>query len=251
MQNIYDDPEFFTGYSEMQRSVGGLEEAGEWHAFREMLPDLAGKRVLDLGCGFGWHCRYARKKFASSVLGIDLSQRMLARAREMTDDPRIEYRRMAIEDAEYGASQFDVVISSLAFHYIERFDLVCRKVAGCLPPGGSFVFSVEHPIFTSLAEQDWCRGSEGELRHWPVDNYQMEGVRHTHFIADRVIKYHRTVATYLNSVIAAGLRIVRVSEPEPPRELLAKYPDWKDESRRPMFLIIAAEADAVDTSNWA
>lgn len=241
-QNIYDDPGFFEGYSEMRRSVGGLEEAGEWPAFREMLPDLAGMRVLDLGCGFGWHCRYAREKLAASVLGIDLSEMMLARAREMTDDLHVEYRRVAIEDAEFSAAGFDVVMSSLAFHYVERLDIVCRKVAECLVHGGSLVFSVEHPIFTSLADQDWCRGSAGELRHWPVDNYQQEGARDTHFIADHVVKYHRTVATYLNTVLEAGFRIARVSEPEPSQEMLAKYPDWKDESRRPMFLIISAVA---------
>jgi cyclopropane fatty-acyl-phospholipid synthase-like methyltransferase len=61
-QNKYDDPEFFTSYSKMPRSIDGLAEAGEWHAFRSLLPDLRDKRLLDLGCGFGWHCRYARER---------------------------------------------------------------------------------------------------------------------------------------------------------------------------------------------
>ncbi|MGE5609676.1 MAG: class I SAM-dependent methyltransferase, partial [Bacillota bacterium] len=127
-QNKYDDPEFFAKYGEMPRSVNGLEGAGEWPAFRALLPDLRDKRVLDLGCGFGWHCRYARQQGARFVTGVDLSEKMLARAQAATDDPAIEYRRCAIEDIDFPAEQFDLVISSLALHYVERFDLVCRNV---------------------------------------------------------------------------------------------------------------------------
>src|SRR5205823_8921369 len=53
-QNIYDNPEFFEGYSRLGRSVEGLEGAAEWPALRALLPDLRGLRVVDLGCGFGW-----------------------------------------------------------------------------------------------------------------------------------------------------------------------------------------------------
>jgi cyclopropane fatty-acyl-phospholipid synthase-like methyltransferase len=52
-----------------------------------MLPDLKGKRVLDLGCGFGWHCRYAVEQGAKSVIGIDISERMLNEARKKTESP--------------------------------------------------------------------------------------------------------------------------------------------------------------------
>jgi hypothetical protein len=59
-QNKYEEPAFFAAYSSMPRSVAGLDAAMEWQAFRALLPALAARRVLDLGCGFGWHCRYAR-----------------------------------------------------------------------------------------------------------------------------------------------------------------------------------------------
>ncbi len=194
-QNIYDEPEFFLKYSEMPRSTGGLEAAGEWHAFRSLLPDLRGKRVLDLGCGFGWHCRYASEQQALSVVGVDLSEKMLQRAKELNSDPAIEYRRLSMEDIDLPDEGFDVAISSLALHYVERFDHICRKVYQSLAAGGLFVFSVEHPIFTALAAQDWHYGPNGERLHWPVDNYQQEGLRHSRWMADDVIKYHRTVAT--------------------------------------------------------
>ncbi len=239
-QNKYDDPGFFANYSRMARSTGGLEAAGEWSAFRALLPSLRDKTVLDLGCGFGWHCRYAREHQARSVIGIDLSEKMIARARESTNDAAIEYRQLAIEDIDFPAGSFDVVLSSLALHYVERLDLVCRKVHHCLVPGGAFVFSVEHPIFTALAAQDWYYGQDGEPLYWPVDHYQDEGLRQARFLDHDVIKYHRTVATYLNTLIDAGFTISRLSEPQPPQEMLDRHPDMLDETRRPMFLLIAA-----------
>lgn len=239
-QNKYDELEFYEKYSRMPRSIGGLKAAGEWHAFRALLPELRDKRVLDLGCGFGWHCRYAREELARSVVGIDLSEKMLARAREDTNDSAIEYRRLAIEDIDFPAEEFDVVISSLALHYVERFDIVCRKVHHCLVSGGAFVLSVEHPIFTALAAQDWYYGPQGERLHWPVDDYQKEGLRQTHFLEHDVVKYHRTVATYVNALTESGFSISKLSEPQPTVELQAQIPEMRDETRRPMFLLIAA-----------
>jgi SAM-dependent methyltransferase len=239
-QNKYDDPAFFANYSQMARSIGGLEEAGEWPAFRALLPTLSEKRVLDLGCGFGWHCRYAREQQARSVVGVDLSEKMIARARKNTSDPAIEYRQMAIEDIDFAAGQFDVVLSSLALHYVERFDLVCQNVYRCLVPGGNFVLSVEHPTYTALAVQDWYYGQHGERLHWPVDHYQEEGPRQTRFLGYDVVKYHRTIATYVNTLLDSGFTLSRLSEPQPTPAMLAEQPEMRDETRRPIFLLLAA-----------
>ncbi len=238
-QNKYDDPEFFAKYSEMPRSVQGLEGAGEWPAFRTLLPDLQDKRVLDLGCGFGWHCRYARQQGARFVMGVDLSEKMLARARAETSDSAIEYRRCAIEDLELPAAEFDVVLSSLALHYVSHFELVFQRVYRWLKPGGLFVFSVEHPIFTAIPDQQWCLDQGGKRLHWPVDNYHDEGLRHTQWMAKDVLKYHRTTATYINSLINAGFCLTKVLEPAPTSEMLTRHPDWKEESRRPMFILFS------------
>jgi SAM-dependent methyltransferase len=239
-QNIYDDSDFFAKYSAMPRSMGGLDDAGEWPVFQTLLPNLQDKRLLDLGCGFGWHCRYASQQNAQSVVGVDLSEKMIAHAKELTNDSKIEYQRSAIEDIDFAANAFDVVISSLALHYVERFDLICQKVHQCLIPGGPFIMSVEHPIFTAVASQDWYYGVDGERLHWPVDNYQHEGCRHTQWMADDVMKYHRTVATYVNTLIGSGFQILKLAEPGPTPDMLIKNSSCVDECRRPMFLLIAA-----------
>ncbi|NQX69242.1 class I SAM-dependent methyltransferase [Paenibacillus alba] len=239
-QNKYDESGFFANYSQMPRSIGGLDAAGEWTAFRALLPELKDKRVLDLGCGFGWHCRYAREKQARSVVGVDLSENMLERARAMTNDLQIEYRRLAIEDIDFTEGEFDVVISSLALHYVEHFDSICRQIYGYLAPGGTFVLSVEHPIFTALAAQDWHYDSQGAKLHWPVDNYHLEGPRQARFLDNDVIKYHRNVSSYVNALIESGFSLTKMSELQPTDDMLASNPAWEEETRRPMFLLLAA-----------
>ncbi|MBB3112950.1 SAM-dependent methyltransferase [Paenibacillus phyllosphaerae] len=238
-QNKYDDRGFFAKYSEMPRSLGGLEAAGEWTTFRAMLPELSQKRVLDLGCGFGWHCRYVREQQAQSVVGVDLSSNMLERARTMTDDPNITYVHQAIEDIAFAEEQFDVVLSSLAIHYVADIDVLFRKVHDTLTSGGAFVFSVEHPIFTALAAQDWHYGPEGQKLHWPVDRYHDEGAREARFLDHDVIKYHRTLATYVNALLEAGFTLTKLSELTPTQVMLEQNPAWQEEVRRPMFLLIS------------
>lgn len=240
-ENTYDDDKFFEQYCHMQRSVLGLRGAGEWHTLKQILPDFSGKRALDLGCGFGWHCQYAIENGATMVTGIDISEKMLEVAGKICSAPNIEYRRMAIEDFEFTPQSYDIVISSLTFHYLESFDDICRKVYRCLDSKGVFVFSVEHPVFTAQGTQDWYYNQEQERMHWPVDQYFIEGRRTATFLGESVTKYHKTLTTYINSLLGAGFSIQELIEPQPSQEHLLSIPEMKDELRRPMMLIIAAE----------
>lgn len=240
-ENKYDNSQFYEKYSEMTRSKSGLAAAGEWYALEKMLPDFRGKRLLDLGCGFGWHCQYAAEHGAKSVLGLDISEKMLEKARELNKYSQVEYLRMAVEDINFTQNAFDVILSSLTFHYIESFDDICDKVRACLTDGGDFIFSVEHPVFTAQGKQDWHYDNNGNRLHWPVDNYYVEGKRDAVFLGEKVVKYHRTLTTYLNKLMQKGFQLSGVVEAEPQPEMLEEFPEFKDELRRPMILLIAAK----------
>lgn len=240
-QNKYDDPSFFENYRRMPRSQEGLSAAGEWPVLRALLPDLKGKRVLDLGCGYGWHCRYAAEQGAVQVTGVDLSARMLEQARSYKAYTQIQYLQQSIETVEFQPDSFDVVISSLALHYVADYEGVCKNVFHMLKAGGYFVFSAEHPVFTARAEQDWVYDTAGKRLHWPVDHYQEEGLRATRFLDHEVVKFHRTMASWINALPGAGFRIRQIAEPQPAPELLLHYPEMQDETRRPLFILIAAD----------
>ena len=238
-QNIYDNDEFFAGYSRLPRSVGGLDDAPEWPALRALLPGLHGRKVVDLGCGFGWFCRWARENGAAQVLGIDVSEKMLAQARATTSDTEITYTRADMERLELAPAAFDVVYSSLALHYIANLDTLLSQVHRSLVEGGSLVFSVEHPIYTAPADPNWFVAATGR-KVWPVDRYLDEGPRSTDWLAKGVIKQHRTLATYLNAILRSGFALRHVEEWGPTEEQIAARPQFADEHQRPPFLLVAA-----------
>ena len=238
-ENHYDNETFFQKYSQMTRSQQGLQGAGEWSELQKLLPDFRGKRVLDLGCGYGWHCKYAADQGAFSVLGTDLSEKMLQRAGQLNPAPQITYQRAAMEDLRFAAGSFEVVLSSLAFHYVEAFGPLVEGIYRWLTPGGDFVFSVEHPVFTAYGSQDWYYNEKGEILHFPVDNYYYEGRREAIFLGEKVVKYHRTLTTYLDTLLRAGFELCRIVEPQPPENMM-DLPGMKDEMRRPMMLLVSA-----------
>jgi SAM-dependent methyltransferase len=239
-QNIYDNTYFFQEYSRMERSLLGLAGAPEWPSLRSMLPDLTGARVLDLGCGFGWFSRWAREQGARSVLAFDVSEKMLHRAIEINSDNAISYRQMNLEDICLPEAGFDLAFSSLTLHYIENLDRVFESVRHSLIPGGSFVFSTEHPIYTAPRHPEWLVEDEGS-RIWPVNQYLEEGVRVTDWLAKGVVKQHRTIATTLNSLIRSRFVLTHVDEWGPSDDQIGVHPEWAEHRDRPMFLLVSAK----------
>ena len=148
-QNIYDDEEFFVAYSGLRRSVEGLDGAPEWPTLRAMLPTMAGCRVVDLGCGFGWFSRWAAEAGAASVLGIDLSDKMLARAAARHDDDRDHLSSGTTSTS----SSFQPRRST---SHTARWRCTTSPISTVPGDGPSvvgrrrrFVFSIEHPIYTA------------------------------------------------------------------------------------------------------
>lgn len=237
-QNIYDNEAFFVGYSQLPRSIEGLDGAPEWPSLRALLPELAGRRVLDLGCGFGWFSRWARAQGAAEILGVDLSERMLTRAKAETRDAAISYVKADLEKFSAAPETFDLAYSSLAFHYIEDLEGLLARIHAALVPDGRLIFSVEHPIYTAPALPGWSIDGAGHSR-WPVDGYLDEGPRFTDWLAKGVIKQHRMIGTYVSRLLRAGFVISHIEEWGPSKDQVAAHPDWANERQRPMFLLMA------------
>lgn len=241
MNHGYDDERFFKEYAKMSRSRDGLSATGEWHQLRPLFPLLQGKTVLDLGCGYGWHCSFAAKQGAVRVLGLDLSKKMIAEAKRRNAEKQIEYQVCGIEEYEYPENMWDCVVSNLALHYIENLEKIFQKVHRTLQPGGVFIFNIEHPVFTAGVGQDWIYTEAGTPQYWPVDHYFEPGVRNTHFLGCDVEKQHHTLTQILMGLLKNGFRLEVVEEAKPPEEMM-DIPGMKDELRRPMMLLVKAIA---------
>ena len=98
---------------------------------------------------------------------------------------------------------------------------------------------MEHPVFTAYGTQDWYYDESGNILHFPVDNYYYEGHRDAVFLGEPVVKYHRTLTTYLNTLLVNGFHLEHIIEPQPPEDMM-DLPGMKDEMRRPMMLLVSA-----------
>ena len=114
---------------------------------------LAGKVVLDLGCGEGYCTRMLSQRGAR-VLGLDLSERMIELARQAEDalPLGIRYDTADAVTADLGAASLDLVVAVFLFNYldVERMHKTMANVHRMLRPGGSFVFAVPHPAFAFM-----------------------------------------------------------------------------------------------------
>jgi SAM-dependent methyltransferase len=181
-----------------------------------LLPEaLAGQRVLDAACGQGRVARELGRRGAT-VVGVDVAARLVARGESAEADHPLGARYVVADLADPAAwwdgVPFDGAVCEMAFMDIADLDGALAAVARVLAPGGWFVASLVHPCFP---------GRSGGLSSWPPDggygaegwwrspDHNPEGAR------IRVGSHHRTLATYLNALIGAGLAVERVAEPPP------------------------------------
>lgn len=221
-QNIYDNDTFFKGYTALRSNELSANNVEEKPALFAMMPSLEGKRVLDLGCGYGENCLAFAQMGASYVLGIDISQNMLAVANQQNTRPNVEYRHLSMNDLDQLDEKFDVVVSSLAFHYIEDFSHLIKSVAGVLRQGGILLFSQEHPIATAPVDGIKWKTGEKYIEGMLLTDYPKEGVREVFWFVDGLIKYHRKTATIINTLIEHGFAILAIDEPTVSDELIEK-----------------------------
>ena len=189
--------------------------------------------MLDLGCGFGWFCRWAREAGAAQVQGIDVSEKMLARARADTADAAITYTRADLERLELpaGVVRPRLQLARPALHRATSTGC-CRKCTARWCPAAAWSSRSSIPIYTAPAAPglvDRCRGR----KTWPVDGYLEEGPRTTDWLAKGVIKQHRTLATYLNLLLRLGFTLTHVEEWGPTDAQIVARPSLADRAPAP------------------
>ena len=238
-QNIYDNETFFEGYKKIRENKINANNLFEIPALFSMMPDLKDKTILDLGCGFGEHCKRFVESGAKKVIGIDISEKMLEIAKEENSDSKITYINMPMENISHLNEKFDIVVSSLAFHYVEDFSGVVKNIYDMLNENGAFLFSQENPLCTCFSGGNrWTKDENGNKLYINLSNYGIEGERESTWFVDNVKKYHRTFSTIVNTLIETGFTIEKIIEPLPTEDLLKKYPEYKDLFHKPDFLLV-------------
>ena len=240
-QNIFDNEKFYEGYKKIRRNPDNANVQEEKPALYSLLPNLEGLSVLDLGCGFGENCKIFSERGAAEVTGIDISKKMLYVAKEENKTHNITYLNMSIEEVEKLNQKFDIIISSLALHYVEDFHKLAKTIFSMLNKGGVFIFSQEHPLTTAPKEgTQWIKDENGNVDHYCLKDYGTSGERRVEWLILNVIKYHRTFADIFNTLIAAGFNIDKVLEPIPSEELMNRVPKYEKNLHKPNFLLIRA-----------
>lgn len=186
----------------------GLDEASA-----RLLGDVSGRRVLEIGSGAAQCSRWLVTQGAS-VAAFDLSHRQLRHAKRL--DLETGLRVLAVQaDAEalpFATGVFDLAASAYgALPFVADPLAVLTEVRRVLRPGGRFVFSVSHPIRWAFPDDPGPRGLTADRSYFDRTPYvEREGSRVTY------VEHHRTMGDWISLIVAAGLRVEGLLEPEWP-----------------------------------
>lgn len=240
---FYDRTDVFKNYMDRRQQETSANDTLEIPIINALLPELKGKSLLDVGCGDAQIAASLFQQGLKTYTGFDGSQNMVDVAQKYLQgeaclNTQMHVEQGFIENWDYPEVEtFDVVLSRLAFHYVEAIEPIFEKIYGAMYEGGSFVFSVEHPVITSHQ----VSMKEGANRKdWAVDRYFEPGKRTVSWLGGQVLKYHRTVEHYFHALKSAGFAIEDLRESEPRPEQF-KNKSLLDKRRRvPLFLFFRA-----------
>lgn len=227
-------------------------------ALCRMIGDVDGKRVLDVGCGEGYFSRLFAEAGAS-VVGIDLSDALIAAAREEEGRRPLGVRYLVADAADMGAlgsESFDVAYCHMALDDVPDYEGAIGEISRVLVGGGKFVAVIEHPCFSvRYMNGRMVGGWETRLRedgtkehlYYRVEDYLTRHSYQYEWKHDRLTAgfvttgFHRTLSDYVNALIKSGLAIVRFEEPAPLEEGVRRHPPMAKHHRVPFSLAIETE----------
>ena len=245
-QNIYDIKSFSDAYDKMRYENKGMNanDLVEIPNFRKLIPDVKGKRILDLGCGYGENDKYCIGLGAKEILGIDISKHMIKIAKENNNDENIKYKVMAMENINEIEEKFDIVISSLAFHYVKDYEKLINDIYNLLNDDGILIFSIDHPLRIASKFETWMKKNYTKINgKWflLVSDYNREGIREKEWNGVMVKRYHRNFSSLINGLVNSGFKIDKILEPIPDEKSIKIIPKYINQYDRPYFLFIRAK----------
>lgn len=205
----------------------------EWPCIKKMIPNLHQKKILDLGCGTGRFDFLFEKENPLSILGIDISEKMITIANEksMNRDSNVKFIKGDISNFNtYIEGKFDFIFSSTTLHYISDLKGLFSNIYNALDENGICIISIMHPVYTAQypVDKDGEFPSDDEWIVRYLDKskraYIQPWIEYNNSIKDYLsTSYHHTFGDYMNAIIRAGLKIEQVEEPYPPE-------NWKHDS---------------------
>lgn len=236
--DFYDEEAVFSRYMARRQSTANPSpnDTMEKPVFMELLGEVCGKTVLDLGCGDGAF-GVELIQSGATYTGVEASSRMIELAQPVIAEAGGVLYPITIEDYDYPEAAYDLVISRLALHYVDNIEVIFRNVHQTLRDGGRFIFSVEHPVLTSSN-----RGAtESGIRlNWIVDDYFETGARDVAWMGSHVTKYHRTIEDFYLGLQQSGFQIEALREAKPDAAMFADPELYARRKRIPLFLMMAA-----------
>ncbi|MGG4403684.1 class I SAM-dependent methyltransferase [Paenibacillus amylolyticus] len=234
--DFYDVEENFEKYMERRQWQENANDTLEKPVMLELIGDVAGKNILDLGCG---DARFAAELLSgeregATYTGIEGSVNMIQAANESVKGMNARIEQAFMEDWTYPAGTYDLVISRLAVHYIEDVESLFHKIYNTLNENGTFIFSVEHPVITSTLQPS------GTRTDWVVDQYFVEGYREQQWLGGSVKKMHRSIESYFMALQRAGFHVEHLRESAPQRAYFVNEETYLRRQRIPLFLFLSA-----------
>jgi trans-aconitate methyltransferase len=232
----YDEEEFYENYMKRRNRQESPNNIIEKPILLEMIGNVAGKRLVDLGCGDAEIGIELLQQGAAAYLGVEGSKNMAAAAAENLEGTAGQVLHASMEEWQPQKEQYEVVLSRFALHYLADLSSVFTKVHDSLVRGGKFIFSVQHPVLTSSAKSAEASGRRSD---WVVDDYFHQGERVEHWIGKKVIKYHRTTEEYFQLLLQAGFTVDDLREGTPRGENFSSREEYERRMRIPLVLLIS------------
>lgn len=232
-------------YAEMITSSYG--ENGDLHreiflnpAIFALVETVDHKKVLDAGCGEGYLSRIFAKSGAT-VTGVDYAEKMILLAKRKTpEELKITFKKGNCENLSFlQDNSFDLIVSNMVIQDLSNYEMAIHEMYRLLVDEGTFIFSIPHPCFVTPGS-GWVKSDTGEKLFWKVDNYFYEGTYDQIFPIDqdeKFLLFHRTLSSYVNTIVRTGFQIEAMIEPKPSSEMLEKYPSFEEDFRCSDFLV--------------